>query len=230
MRPQGKANDGHRARLRERYLQTGLDGFADHEILELLLGYCIAQKDTNPIGHALVNRFGNLQGVFDAPAELLTEVDDVGDYSAFLLKLIPDLCRRYYQQSSDTQFRFNDTAKALSFFVTQFIGRKVECLFAAFLNENCDLIECTLQYEGSINAVEIHADKLTRTALRLGAEYVILAHNHFNDSIPSFPDITATTQVIRALAPYKITLLDHFIICGSTGTSMRQSGHLTKSL
>lgn len=218
----------HRERLRERYRQNGIEGFSDHEILELLLGYCHAQKDTNPMGHALIERFGNLQGVFDADENVLQEVADIGAYSAFLLKLIPGICRRYFLQMGNDDLKFNTLGEYGNFFTSRFIGKGEECLYAAFLDANFKLIECTQQYVGSINAVEIHAGKILLQAQRKAARYVILAHNHFTDTTPSAQDLSATKTVYRLLAEYKIELLDHVIVCGSRTESMRSSGHFSK--
>lgn len=221
-------HEGHRERLKERYRTNGLDGFSDHEILELLLGYCLAQKDTNPIGHALVDRFGNLQGVFEASEANLQELEDIGPHSSFLLKLIPDICRRYFTQLQDGSLKLIERADPVEFFIPRFIGLKTECLYAAFLDENRNLIECTLQYQGSINAVEIHSGKIVKQALRCGGKYVVIAHNHFTDSIPSKQDIDASKHLYYELLKYSIHLLDHVIVCGKEGTSMLQSGHFNK--
>ena len=82
-------HDFHRERMRRRFRENGLTGFADHEVLELLLYYAIPRRDTNPIAHALLDRFGGLSGVFSAPAELLEQVDGVGENTAAFLRLIP---------------------------------------------------------------------------------------------------------------------------------------------
>lgn len=227
---QSSVHQGHRERLRERYRQNGMDGFSDHEILELLLGYCHAQKDTNPMGHALIERFGNLQGVFEADENDLKEVADIGAYSAFLLKLIPGICRRYFLQLSKDDLKLNGPFKYGNFFSSRFIGKEEECLYAAFLDANFKLIDCTQQFVGSINAVEIHAGKILHQAQRKAARYVILAHNHFTDATPSVQDLAATKTVYHMLAEYKIELLDHVIVCGSITESMRSSGHLAKCI
>ena len=80
-------HDGHRERVRRRFLENDLDGFADHEALELLLYYAIPQGDVNPLAHELIDRFGSLSGVFTAPVEMLTEVKGVGERAAVLLRL-----------------------------------------------------------------------------------------------------------------------------------------------
>ena len=86
---------GHRARLRERFLREGLDGFSEHEVLELLLIYAIPQRDVNPLAHALIARFGSLAGVLEADAAELRQVSGVGENAAVLLSLMPALLGIY---------------------------------------------------------------------------------------------------------------------------------------
>ena len=62
---------GHRQRMRERFLTGGLEGFADHEVLELMLFYAIPQRNVNPLAHRLLDRFGTLHAVLEAPVEEL---------------------------------------------------------------------------------------------------------------------------------------------------------------
>ena len=72
-------HDGHRDRKREQFLRCGAESFADHELLELLLYYAIPQRDTNPIAHDLMEKFGSLQAVLSAPPEELMEVSGIGE-------------------------------------------------------------------------------------------------------------------------------------------------------
>ncbi len=220
---------GHRRRLRDRYETNGLDGFQDHEVLELLLGFGIAQKDTNPIAHALIDRFGNLQGVFDASKDQLMQVPNVGEYSAFLLKLLPDIARRYYEEIHNDDLRIGTIASRVDFFVPRFIGCKEECLFAAFTDASNRLIECSCQFVGSVNAVELHATKIAKAALLAGAKHVFIAHNHFEDPLPSNQDVSATRSLFLALDAVDIRLIDHIVVCGTKGISMVESGHFAKA-
>ena len=87
-------HDGHREKMRQRFMTGGLDAFADHEILELLLYYAIPRRDTNPIAHALMERYGSLPAVLAAPMEDLKRTEGIGESAAVLLHLVPQVCRR----------------------------------------------------------------------------------------------------------------------------------------
>lgn len=228
MSNQKSVHDGHRERLRQRYLQNGIEGFSDHELLELILGYSISRKDTNPIGHELIDRFGDLRGVMEAEPQDLVAVDNVGDYTAFLLHLLPGIARRYYEESGNGQLCFSNTERMIDFFTRRFVGSKNECLYAAFLDENYNLIYCEKQFEGSVNSVEIHSIKIVKAAQRSGSSYVVIAHNHNTDSNPSTQDGRATGLLAKSLDRVGIQLLDHIVICGNQGTSMKESGHFAQ--
>lgn len=223
-------HEGHRQRLRDRYRENGIDGFSEHELLELLLSYAIARKDTNPLAHRLIERFGNLRGVFEADEADLLQVEGLGEHTSFLLRFMPGLARCYYEQMQGDDLRLIDTERLVRFFAARFIGRQEECLYAAFLDENKRLIQCNLQYVGSINAVEIHINKMLKQAQRCACRYVVIAHNHFVDTNPSVQDVFGTRRIRESLRQYHIELLDHIIICGSSGLSMKESGHLDKAI
>ncbi len=88
-------HSGHRARVKQRFLRGGLDSFDDHQVLELLLFYALPQRDVNELAHALLNHFGTLSAVFDAPEQELLQVPGIGENAAVLVKLLPQIARRY---------------------------------------------------------------------------------------------------------------------------------------
>lgn len=223
-------HQGHRERLRERFMENGLDGFADHEVLELLLGYSIARKDTNPLAHELIERYGNLQKALDAPMEELMNIPDMGEYSAFFVKLITDICRRYYEQRNNKAGDTYNEDTFARYLIPRFIGRGEECLYAFYFDATKRMIKCEVLFNGTVNAVEIHVPTLVRKALKLEAAFVVLAHNHFLDATPSLQDMKATTCAYRALEQNNIALLDHYIVCGNEVSSMRKTGHFEKAI
>ena len=88
-------HSGHRSRLRQRFLKQGIEGFEPHNILEILLFYGIPYRDTNDIAHKLIDKFGSLEGVFDADIKELTKIDGIGENSATLIKLVPQISKYY---------------------------------------------------------------------------------------------------------------------------------------
>ena len=224
-------HDGHRQRLKERFRDEGLDGFTDIQKLELLLFYVIPRRDTNPIAHALLDRFGTFSRVLDAPAEQLAEVEGVSRNVALFLKLIKDAGRCYHADRSRRTTRLeslNDCGKYLKRF---FVNRKNEMVFMLSLDAKLKVLNCRQVGEGSINYASVPVRRCVEMALEDGASIVILAHNHPSGlAIPSTDDIQATRRLAAALSAVEITLADHIIVAddededdGLTFVSMKQS-------
>lgn len=218
-------HDGHRQRRREQFLQHGLDSFADHEILELLLFYAIPRQDTNPIAHALIDRFGSLEQVLAAPVEELVRISGVGEYAAALLKLVPQVTRRA-RASSIVRERALDTSERIgAFFVEQFVAERSEIMYQLCLDAKGRMLSCQRISEGDVSSVSLNMRKLVETALRSNAVLVALAHNHPSGvAFPSKEDCIATRMAAEALDTIDIQLVDHIIVADDDFISMRQAG------
>lgn len=216
---------GHRERLRKRFLKCGLDDFEPHNVLELLLFYAIPQRDTNELAHRLLQRFGSLSAVFDADFEALCQVQGVGANTAVLLKMMPDLFRRYQDEQDSAGLVLKSTEQIGEFLRPKFIGRKKEMIFLLCLNSKGQVVFADFIIEGTINSAPMYTRNILETVLRTQAVAAILAHNHPGGlAIPSNADLVATRTVSDALAAAKIKLIDHFIFAGSDYTSLRSSG------
>ncbi len=217
---------GHRGRMKQRYLSQGLDGFSDHEALELLLYYAIPRSDVNPLAHRLIDHFGSLHAVLDADVAELTEVEGVGESTALLLRFVRDMNRRYLLDRQEKKPSLADPDAAGKLFLPYFYGIREERVYAAFLDDELRLLNCRLLVEGGINYAPISARKLVEAAIHERATGVILAHNHpAGQAIPSVEDREATLQLRAALGAVQIRLLDHIIVAGEDYISMEECGH-----
>jgi DNA repair protein RadC len=217
-------HDGHRQRLIQRFLEEDLDNFEPHNVLELLLFYAIPRKDTNELAHVLIDTFGSLKGVFDAPYEELIKVTGIGPNTAALLKLVPSLTRTYY--SSDARSIILDTSeKSGEYFLPYYIGQTEEVVRLACLDAGGKVISNQILHRGSANAAEVNLRKIVNIALRNNAMGVILAHNHPGGlPLPSEEDVATTKSIREALMPMGILLMDHIIVAGQDYVSMARSG------
>ena len=217
---------GHRERLKNRFLGTGLDSFTDVQALELLLFYAIPMKDTNPIAHALLNRFGSLSQVLDAPVEELKKVPGISDHAAVLLHLTTELAR-FYQVDSVQRVEVLTSLDACgAYLVPRFFGRKVETVFLLCLDAKCKVLCCRQIGEGSVNAASISVRKVVETALNANATSVVLAHNHPSGvALPSVDDVQTTQRIAQALHAVDIVLIDHIVVAEGDYISMVQSGY-----
>lgn len=225
MLPMAKGiHDGHRLRLKQQFLENGLDSFEPHQILELLLFYSIPQRDTNPLAHELINKFGSLPAVLDADYEKLCRVKGVGQHTATFLTLCGDLLHQYYKQKQQVIKRFLSDEDVVSFFKTQFLNIDHERVVLLCLNNRGDFLKSKIISEGTATATEVHVRTVVDTALRYNATAVVIAHNHpVGFTRPSTADINTTKQLLDALSVLDIQLVDHFIFAGEHYISMRKS-------
>ena len=211
----------HRDRVRNLFLQSGLDGFSDHNVLELLLFYTIPQADTNVTAHALIDRFGTLSGTLDAPIEELVKVPGIGQYSAVFLKILPQLARRYSCAKTSSKFSFMDRDMLREYVRTQFIGEKNECVFLLSFDSSGKFIHCDRLSSGSVTQLQVNKRLLMETALRIGAVYTALAHNHPGGvAAPSAADVQTTQEISALFSGVNIRLVDHLITAGTECFSM----------
>lgn len=215
---------GHRERLKNRFLGTGLDSFTDVQALELLLFYAIPMKDTNPIAHALLNRFGSLSQVLDAPVEELKKVPGISDHAAVLLHLTTELARFYQVDSAQRVEVLTSLDACGAYLVPRFFGRKVETVFLLCLDAKCKVLCCKELGEGSVNSTGLSIRRVVETALGVNASSVVLAHNHPSGlAIPSPEDIQTTRRIAMALQAVEITLVDHIIVADDDYVSIAMS-------
>lgn len=219
-------HDGHRKRLRKRYLEEGLDNFTDIQVLELLLFFSVPRKDTNPIAHALLDHFGSLSQVLEASPEELKKVKEVGETSALLLSLINDVAR-YYQVDRTQREKILPTVQACGeYMVPYFFGRQVETVFLLCMDAKCKVLCCKEVGEGSVNSAGISVRKIVETALGANATTVVLAHNHPSGiALPSNEDVLTTRRIAAALNAVEIHLADHIVVADGDYVSMAQSGY-----
>lgn len=217
---------GHRDRLKKRFLQQGLDGFTDIQALELLLFYSIPRQDTNPIAHKLLQHFGSLSQVLEAPAEELMQVGGIKEHSAVLLNLINQMGRFYLVDKAQRERVLPTIEDCARYLQPYFYGRMNETVFLLCLDAKCKALCCKEVGEGSVNSAGISVRRIVETALREGATTVVLAHNHPSGiAIPSPEDIQTTRRVAAALQSVEIHLADHIVVADDDYVSMVQSGY-----
>ena len=219
-------HDGHRQRLRERFCKEGLDHFDEHQVLELLLFYCIPRVDTNPIAHALLERFGTLSHVLEAPVEELEKVQGIGHNAAVFLTLIT-AAGRYYQVNCAARTVFLTSVEDCGQYVKPFFyGRRNETVFLLCLDAKCKVLCCKEIGEGRVNSACVPIRRIVETALAANATSVILAHNHPSGlALPSDADIQTTRRVAVALDAVEIVLVDHIVVADDDFVSLSQSGY-----
>ncbi|MDO5123605.1 MAG: JAB domain-containing protein [Eubacteriales bacterium] len=217
---------GHRSRMKNRYLQNGFDNFEEHEILEMLLYYCYPQKDTNPIAHRLLENFGSISAVLDAPVDVLVE-SGLTENSATFLKMLPDVARVYLDDKYNNKNKIIDINNLGDYFLNKFVGRVNEHLILLLLDAKCRELYCGVVSVGSNVSSDVNMRKIVDLAMRYNARTAVIAHNHPSGmALPSQNDYRATEVLAETLSVVSINLYDHIIIADNDYVSFRESGAL----
>ena len=220
-------HDGHRDRKRDQFLRSGAESFAEHELLELLLFYAIPQKDTNPLAHELINRFGGLQGVLSAPHEELVKVPGVGKNTAVLLRLIAPLYRQSLMFAANHEVILDTRERIGIYFRDIFIAHPEETMYQLCLDAKGRKLDLCKVGEGDVASVGLNVRRIMENALRTQAVMVALGHNHPSGvALPSEADTTATRMVRDALENIGVQLVEHVIVADGDYISMAESGLL----
>lgn len=219
-------HDGHRERMKKRFRAEGLDSFSEIEVLELMLYYTIARRDTNVIAHELLKRFGSLSQVLEAPLEELQKVDGIGENTALYLHMVTQVGRIYMRNRAEKITVLPTLESCAEYLMPCFIGRKVEMVYLLCLDAKCKVLCCRKIAEGSVNTAGISVRKIVEQALAANASSAVLAHNHPGGlAIPSHEDVQTTIRVAEALRAVDVQLADHIVVADGDYVSMVQSGY-----
>ena len=206
-------HEGHRERMRERFLKNGIEGFAPHEVLEMLLFFSKPRVNTNETAHDLINAFGSFDRVLDADFESLCKVDGIGANSAFMLRLIKDTINFYTKSKwADKPNLANNFAAGA--YVLDMIGEQTqECFYVLCLDAARNVLALKKLSEGTAYRTYIDIQLIVEAAINQHAHSIILVHNHPNGLIePSESDIQLTRRIQNTFKELNIKVIDHIIV------------------
>lgn len=217
---------GHRERLRASSLHNGMRHYADHELLEMLLYYAVPRIDTNPLAHALLERFGSVRGVLDAGVNELKSVKGVGDTTAHLIRLSAELLSRYLTDEPSRAFRYDTIGKITHYLYPKFVGLDRECLYIALFNNRLNMLACERIAEGVVNCSDVTTRKVAELIIATGASAVLLAHNHPNGlAIPSNADREITETLRTYVDNMEVNFLDHLVFADRKYASIMRENY-----
>lgn len=220
-------NEGHRSRLKERFDRSGFSGFHDYEILELLLTYIVARKDTKTMAKALIKKFGSLSEVFDAPKEETISISGLGPQGSRLLAVVREAGVSYLRSKMTDRDLVASPQHAADYCRMALGGKSHEVVHALFLDSQNRLISEASLFEGTIDESRVYPRRVVEESLKNHAAGVILSHNHPSGLVqPSKEDEALTRKIEEALKVVEIKLLDHVIVGGNGFYSFREEGFL----
>jgi len=214
MKSQKHKGEGHRERLRDRFLKAGLEAFHDYEIVELLLTLGTPRKDCKQQAKDAIKKFKGLKGVLDASLEELQEIKGIGPINAFGIKLFQEISEHYLKKKIIGKEIILTSSKAVFDYLYQSMQKnKKEIFKVLFLNGKNKLIEVENLFEGSLTSSAVYTRNIMKKALRYNAAALIFAHNHpSGDPSPSESDNKITEGLVSAGNIMEVKVLDHIII------------------
>ncbi len=223
-------HEGHRERMRNKYVNKGIEVFEQHEILEMLLFYAIPRKNTNDIAHRLLEACGSLSAVFDAPIDILMQ-QGLSYNAAVLLHMIPDLSRAYQSDKFDNEEKIITDENIGKKMVHLFAGKNEECVYAFFLDAKGKEKYSGIISKGDASSAPLFSKDIVSIAARCKAVTVIIAHNHPSGvAFPSRADLEATADIADALDTIGIRLADHIIVADRDISRFHQHHHFRECL
>ena len=210
---------GHRQRLRDKFQQHGIETFTDAEILELLLILGTPRKDCKEQARALLNHFGSLAKVLEAPGAELQKIKGVGPNNSFAVHFLHGVARRYLKQRLQDKQYLHSSQQVADYLVHSMRDLQHEVFTVIFLDASHAIIETQVISRGSVAANTVYPRELVKLALEYNAAAMVVAHNHPSGKLqPSPQDKQLTRTLYLVCAFMDIKLLDHLIIGQSEKT------------
>ena len=218
---------GHRERLREMAAKTGIDKLPEHQVLELLLSYVIPQKDTNPLAHALIKKFGSLAGVFEANSAKLKTVKGMGEVASSFLSTCGQIPQIYKNSKTKDKIALTTPQKAIDYFENIVSVGSHEKFYVVYLNSRCEVLKHENFSSGNVSKVAIDIKELVHNILALPTTGIIVCHTHpEGEAKPSKDDMEFTRKLTITLQSIGIKLLDHIILSKDNYFSFLNEGLL----
>lgn len=218
-------HEGHRQRVKQRFLKHGLDSFTDVQFLETLLFYAVPKKDTNETAHLLLNKFGSVRKVFAASYEDLIKVNGVGDNAASLIKFFQMGAKKYMELSfeDEDEVLVNNPEKLMDYCQGLFLGMKKEAVYVIALDADLAIINAEQLCSGETDKVWISFRTLADFVYRNSCTRIAIAHNHPGGiEMPSRYDMAATEEIAEFLDQIEVELVDHVIVGKGGALSLRK--------
>ncbi|OGO23951.1 MAG: hypothetical protein A2144_05605 [Chloroflexi bacterium RBG_16_50_9] len=212
-KPSGDIYQGHRKRLREKFLKSGIAGFHDYEIVELLLSLGTPRRDCKQAAKEAIKKFQTLRGVLEASAEELQKINGIGPHSAFGVKLVQEVAREFLKAKILDKPFYKSSQEVFDYLYHSMRGLKKEVFKVFYLNSQNQVIDTIDLSEGTVNSSSVSPREVIEAAIRHSAASLIFVHNHpSGDPEPSASDRDLTRQLVYGGRIMQLKVLDHIII------------------
>ena len=206
-------SSGHRKRLREKFIKSGLKGFHDYEIIELLLSLGTPRRDCKKQAKEAIKRFKTLRGVLEASPEELQQIDGIGSHSAFGIKLMQEVAREFLKEKIIDKPVYRSAQEIFDYLYHSMRDLKKEVFKVIYLNSQNQIIETEDLFEGTLSSSSISPREVVESAIKNNAAALIFVHNHpSGNPEPSKSDKEITRDLVYAGSIVQMRVLDHVII------------------
>jgi DNA repair protein RadC len=225
----GATREGHRKRLRERFLKSGISGFLDYEVVELLLSLGTPRRDCKQAAKEAIKKFQTLRGVLEASPEELQQIKGIGAHSAFGIKLIQEVASEFLKAKMLEKPFYHSSREVFDYLYFAMRGLKKEVFKVLYLTSQNQIIDTVDLSEGTVNSSSVSPREVIEGALRYNAAALIFAHNHPSGATdPSTADMSITRELVYAGRIMHIKILDHIIIGDNRFYSFAGEGLIEK--
>jgi DNA repair protein RadC len=224
------SSEGHRKRLRERFIESGLTGFLDYEIIELLLTLGSPRKDCKQSAKEAIERFKTFRGVLEAKPEELQEIPGIGPHNAFGIKFVQEVSRKFLKDTlKGTPIVVSSSKEMFDYLYHSMRDLRKELFKVIYLNSQNQVIDTDDLFQGTVNSSAVHVREVMESALRNSAVSLIFAHNHpTGNPEPSKSDYDITRDLVHAGVIMQIKVLDHIIVGNNTYFSFASDGFIER--
>ena len=221
------SEEGHRDRLRDKFLRTGLEGFHDYEVIELLLTFATPRRDCKQAAKSALQRFKTLPGVMEASSEELQEVNGIGPKNLIGIKLVKAVADRYLASRLERKTVLGNSRQLFEYLFHTLRDKQREHFNVIYLDAKNRVLATETLFKGTLTASSVYPREVVRAALKHKAAAVIFAHNHpSGDPAPSREDVAVTRQLLFACRTVGITVHEHLVVGHNRYFSFADDGHI----
>ena len=205
---------GHRRRVVKKVFENGIDTLLEHEFLELCLFAVYKRCDTNPLAHALLDKFGNLDAVCNATEQELMSVNGIGPAAAEYIRLIPYIAKGYSMHTSIRKKQCFSTRESMyKRCVALLKGQTNEVAYALCFDNMHHLLKEVKIAEGTPGSVIIEPRKIMDAIAQTSTTQILICHNHPSGVLtPSHQDFVATSAIKQLVRSVGVELIDHIVV------------------
>jgi DNA repair protein RadC len=210
-------------------MASGLRGFHDYEVIELLLTLATPRKDCKEQAKAALQEFKTLHGVIEAPPEALQQIKGIGEKNIFGIKFVQAVAERFLKKKILRKDPIRSPKELFDYLYHSLREKKREIFKAVFLDAQNRIIAIDTLFEGTLTASCVYPREVVQAALAHNAAGLLLVHNHpSGESRPSREDKCLTRQLLHACRVMGITVHEHLIIGDNQYYSFADHGDIAE--